>query len=126
MTKVTIARAEQGSEGTPGEEYSLINGRVVYDDERSEPYMCRVTWSAGSNQGELQEYYCDELTGHGAAWEEAIEAITEGLCDPEFGGSWVRTFERRQLLRDLRSQCAESCAGSAIQLPQKRIRRWPK
>ena len=108
MTKVTIARAEQGSPGMPGEQYALINGRVVYDETRNEPYVCHVAYSQGSNQGERQEYYGDELTGHGAAWEEAIEAITEGLCDPEFGGSWVRTFERRQLLRDLRSQCAES------------------
>ena len=106
--KVTIARADQGSEGTPGQQYSLLKGRVTYDEGRAEPYVCRVTWSAGSNQGELQEYYGDELMGYGPTGEEAIDAIADDLCAPEFAGAWVKTFERRQLLRDLRSQCAES------------------
>lgn len=106
--KVTIARAEQGDAGMPGEQYAVIDGRVVYDEARNEPYVCRVTYSQGSNQGERQEYYGDELTGHGTTWEEAIDAIADDLCDPEFGGVWVKAFERRQLLRDLRSQCAES------------------
>ncbi len=108
MKKVTIARAEQGSEGTPGQQYALIDGRVVYDEARNEQYVCHVTYRQGSNQiGELYERG-DELVGYGTTWEEAIDAIAEDLCDPEFGGVAVRTFERRQLLRDLRSQCAES------------------
>ena len=73
--KVTIARADQGSEGMPGGQYAVIDGRVVYDEGRAEPYMCRVTWSAGSNQGELEEHYGDELVGYGTTWEEAIDAI---------------------------------------------------
>ena len=103
-----IGCASLGDVGKPGEAYQRILAVVRLDlkckswDPKN---SCQVDYECGYNRVKLEVEETQSLVGFGDTWSEAIKEIECDLSSDEFGSRSHKSWQKNQLVRDLKYEC---------------------